>query len=272
MSHTLDPQIIPRLPNPVPSSSTAIRWQAVVTRDPTASFVYGVLTTKIYCRPSCAARLARRANVEFYDTPSQAQRAGFRACLRCKPEETLQAIANPQAVLVQKARHTIEADIRSGIKPTLARLAGEAGLTPSHFHRVFKRIAGVTPGKYAAAAAIRARGVTPTPLVEGTPSNTENRDMDMFQPWDEMLCAGLDAWSVGDLSWGCGSGTPEVGCTVGADVEKALLWNNFDVLIAAEAEYASRQEISGALGLSDWVDPTTPNSRSGEGIASFAGV
>ncbi|KAL4909453.1 metal binding domain of Ada-domain-containing protein [Aspergillus multicolor] len=273
MSYKLDPHIIPGLPDPVfPSSSTATRWQAVVTRDPTASFVYGVLTTKIYCRPSCAARLARRANVEFYDTSSQAQRAGFRACKRCKPEETLQAAVNPQAVLVRKACQMIEADIRSGVKPTLARLAGEAGLTPSHFHRVFKKIAGVTPGKYVAAAAIRAGKGTPTPLVEGIHSTSEDWDMDKFQPWDHMLCADLNAWSVGDLDWDCGSGTADDGGTVGADVGKALLWNEFDVLIAAEAEYASREEISGALGLSDSLNSTTSDSRSGAGEAPFAGI
>ena len=64
------------------------RWAAVQSRDPAAdrAFVYGVRTTKIYCRPICKARLARRSNVTFYRSPQEAQDAGFRACKRCKPE------------------------------------------------------------------------------------------------------------------------------------------------------------------------------------------
>src|SRR6201987_6442738 len=61
------------------------RWAAVVARDPEASFYYSVKTTGVYCRPSCAARLARRENVAFHLTPEAAERAGFRPCKRCQP-------------------------------------------------------------------------------------------------------------------------------------------------------------------------------------------
>ncbi|EXJ88491.1 hypothetical protein A1O1_05421 [Capronia coronata CBS 617.96] len=66
------------------------RWKALMTRDglATSAFVYAVLTTKIYCRPDCKARLARRANVVFYATAAQAEKAGFRACKRCKPRRS----------------------------------------------------------------------------------------------------------------------------------------------------------------------------------------
>jgi methylphosphotriester-DNA--protein-cysteine methyltransferase len=149
MSDSSKPQRIPRL-----SANHAVtdseRWQAIANRDVTAnSFVYAVITTKIYCRPSCPARLARRANVEFYDTPSQAEKAGFRACKRCRPHSGQTATqSNPQAAVVEKACETIQHNLASGLKPRLRDLAAQAGLTPSHFHRVFKKLVGVTPGQY----------------------------------------------------------------------------------------------------------------------------
>ncbi|KAL4991182.1 metal binding domain of Ada-domain-containing protein [Aspergillus falconensis] len=240
MPQTPAPQTIPRL-SKLASLTTVTdnRWQAVVTRDPAASFVYAVLTTKIYCRPSCAARLARRANVEFYDTPSQAEKAGFRPCKRCKPEETLERAINPQVALVQRACRTIRADIRSGSKPTLSKLAGEASLTPSHFHRVFKKVMGVTPGKYVAAFMREGEGA-PLSLAADNPSAAENKGIGMFQPWDEN---NQDSWLAKNLHWlgNPGNECAGSGGAVGAGGENALLWNDFDVLIAAEAEYASRQ-------------------------------
>lgn len=145
------PQKIPRLTRSTDALTSSQRWQAITKRDPTInSFVYGVLTTKIYCRPSCAARLARRANVQFYDTPSQAEEAGFRACKRCRPQAGGTALANhPQTAIVAKACETIQAELAIGLKPRLQDLAAQAGLTPSHFHRVFKKRVGVTPGQYA---------------------------------------------------------------------------------------------------------------------------
>jgi methylphosphotriester-DNA--protein-cysteine methyltransferase len=146
MADSFKPQRIPRA-NAVTDSE---RWQAISTRDVTAnSFVYAVITTKIYCRPSCPARLARRANVEFYDTPSQAEKAGFRACKRCRPHSGQTATqSNPQVAVVEKACETIRHNLASGVKPRLRDLAAQAGLTPSHFHRVFKKLVGVTPGQY----------------------------------------------------------------------------------------------------------------------------
>ncbi|CAI7642061.1 unnamed protein product [Penicillium bialowiezense] len=139
-------QQIPRLSAAAPSNTE--RWQAIATRDTTVNtFVYAVLTTKIYCRPSCAARLARRANVQFYDTPTQAEKAGFRACKRCRPHSGKTAAqSNPQTVVIEKACETIRNSLAAGLKPTLGDLAAQAGLTSSHFHRVFKKHVGVTPG------------------------------------------------------------------------------------------------------------------------------
>ncbi|MBX7484021.1 bifunctional DNA-binding transcriptional regulator/O6-methylguanine-DNA methyltransferase Ada [Qipengyuania qiaonensis] len=121
------------------------RWNALVTRDKTAdgSFFYSVRSTGVFCRPSCAARLAKPENVAFHATSGDAERAGFRPCKRCKPDQppTEQRVA----ALMAAACRTIE-DAED--LPNLAALAGAAGLSPSHFHRVFKAVVGVTPKAY----------------------------------------------------------------------------------------------------------------------------
>ncbi|KAL2865669.1 putative DNA repair and transcription factor Ada [Aspergillus lucknowensis] len=254
MSQRTTPRKLPPLPKKTqPATSAAARWQAVVNRDATAtSFVYAVLTTKIYCRPSCSARLARRANVEFYDTPSQAEGAGFRACKRCKPE-TLKPAVNPQVVLVQRACQTIKSDIASGSKPTLTRIARMAGLTPSHFHRVFKKVMGVTPGKYAVQVLDETRAALekekPWDGVGGYAD--ENRNPALFQPWDDKLRAEFDSWLTGGVDWDICDGE----AVVGADGDPGALWNDFDVLLAAEAQFLSQQDsvcpLTGGLELYD---------------------
>ncbi len=130
----------------------AARWAAVQRRDHVADghFVFSVKTTGVYCRPSCAARPARRENVAFHATPADAQRAGFRPCKRCRPDDPPRAAR--EAALIADACRSIEAAIEAGgEEPRLAVLAGKAGISPHHFHRMFRRIAGVTPKSYAAA-------------------------------------------------------------------------------------------------------------------------
>ncbi len=124
------------------------RWQAVVARDARADgrFVYSVRTTGVYCHPSCASRRARAENVRFHPTPAAAERAGFRACLRCRPGEP--PLAQRQAALVTAACRRLE---RDDAPASLAVLAREAGLSAWHFHRVFKAVTGVTPHAYATA-------------------------------------------------------------------------------------------------------------------------
>ena len=124
------------------------RYDAIRRRDHTSdgTFFYGVRTTGVYCRPSCAARLARRENVSFHPTYADAERAGFRPCKRCRPDEPNQG--ERYAALVRRACRTIEA---AETTPALAGLAAAAGLSPYHFHRVFKDVTGVTPKAYAVA-------------------------------------------------------------------------------------------------------------------------
>lgn len=122
------------------------RWAAVVARDPAADgrFFYSVKTTGVYCRPSCASRTARPENVTFHLTAVAAERAGFRPCKRCKPDQP----AGQQAARVAELCRWIE---RAEQTPSLEMLAQHAGLSPWHLHRVFKAVTGLTPRAYAAA-------------------------------------------------------------------------------------------------------------------------
>ena len=124
------------------------RWAAVVRRDRAADgqFFYAVRTTGVYCRPSCAARRARRENVAFYATTAAAEKAGFRPCKRCRPDRP--ALNAQYAERIARACRLIE---RSESAPTLNELATSARLSPWHFHRIFKAITGVTPKAYATA-------------------------------------------------------------------------------------------------------------------------
>ena len=124
------------------------RWSAVVTRDPQADgkFFYSVKTTGVYCRPSCGARSARPENIEFHATTADAERAGFRPCKRCKPDQL--PLAEQHAETIAELCRLIE---NADQAPTLEHLAKRAGLSAFHLHRLFKAITGVTPKQYAAA-------------------------------------------------------------------------------------------------------------------------
>ncbi len=124
------------------------RWAAVERRDTNADglFYYSVRTTGVYCRPSCAARLARRENVGFHPTCEHAERAGFRPCKRCRPSAP--ALAERRAAAVAKACRLID---NAEELPSLDALAEAAGMSRFHFHRVFKSLIGVTPKDYATA-------------------------------------------------------------------------------------------------------------------------
>ncbi len=124
------------------------RWAAVVARDVSAdgTFYYSVKTTGVYCRPSCAARPARPENVQFHTTCEDAERAGFRPCKRCRPDQP--ALAEQHAATVGRVCQLIE---NSETPPNLDELAGAAGMSTYYFHRVFKAITGLTPKAYSVA-------------------------------------------------------------------------------------------------------------------------
>ncbi len=130
------------------SLSNEERWKAVLRRDAKAdgSFYYSVRTTGIYCRPSCAARRPLRKNVQFHASCAEAEGQGFRACRRCQPNGI--APQDKYAATVAAACRAIETAEEA---PSLAALARAAGLSRFHFHRVFTKIAGITPKGYATA-------------------------------------------------------------------------------------------------------------------------
>lgn len=120
-------------------------WQQVMARDARQDgrFVFAVRTTGIYCRPSCPSRRPRRDSVEFFPDPREAERAGYRACLRCKPTEI-----SAQAQYVLRARQLL--DSAEGVM-TLAELSKRVGLSPFHLQRLFKRATGLSPREYQSA-------------------------------------------------------------------------------------------------------------------------
>lgn len=124
------------------------RWQAVVERDAAADgrFYYSVATTGVFCRPSCPSRLARPEHVQFHASCEDAEEAGFRACLRCRPKDA--PIAERHAAIIADICRMIE---KAEEVPALERLAREVSMSPFHFHRVFKAATGLTPKAYAAA-------------------------------------------------------------------------------------------------------------------------
>ncbi|MBC7454181.1 MAG: bifunctional DNA-binding transcriptional regulator/O6-methylguanine-DNA methyltransferase Ada, partial [Massilia sp.] len=126
----------------------AERWDAVQQRDAQADglFYYSVRSTGVYCRPSCGARAALRANVRFHDSCGDAEQAGFRACLRCKPEQA--PLAERHAAIVAQACRLIDA---AEAAPGLGSLAAACAMSRHHFHRIFKAHTGITPRAYAAA-------------------------------------------------------------------------------------------------------------------------
>lgn len=129
------------------------RWNAVLERDASrdGQFVFAVSTTGVYCRPSCAARRPRRENVRFFSQPDAAEKAGFRACLRCHPRSIS---GNAEADQAKAVCRFIEQHLDESI--TLARLGREFDQSPFHLQRRFKSVLGITPREYADSCRLRA--------------------------------------------------------------------------------------------------------------------
>src|SRR5579872_1149350 len=123
----------------------AAYWNAVQARDRShdGDFVFAVSSTGVYCRPSCPARRPKRQNVKFFRKPDEAEKAGFRACLRCRPK----AVVNGTLEIVKAMCRYIESHLDEPL--TLARLGKEFHQSPFHLQRTFKSVLGVTPRAYA---------------------------------------------------------------------------------------------------------------------------
>src|SRR5450432_564274 len=122
------------------------RWQAVLTRDSDhdGKFVFAVSSTGVYCRPSCPARRPRRENVAFFSKPDAAEKAGYRACLRCRPKSS---VGNPQMEVVKAICRYIDQHLHETV--TLTRLGLVFHQSPFHLQRIFKTTLGITPRAYA---------------------------------------------------------------------------------------------------------------------------
>lgn len=194
-------------------ATESARWRALVTRDANADghFFYSVRSTKIYCRPICPGRLARRANVGFYETYAEAEAAGFRACKRCKPNAVL---VDPQEKAVDKACMLIdEASISDGPKTfKLQDLAKKVGLTPRYFHKIFKDKTGLTPKEYADRKGKKSSSPSTTPVSSTTTdASVQSWDVDTFDFNDLIDYSNLDlANHLTAQSWEAGL-DPEFG-------------------------------------------------------------
>lgn len=125
------------------SGSANQKWSLVLARNAKADgrFVYAVKSTGIFCRPSCPSRKPRRENVEFFDSPAQAQQAGYRACRRCTPLER-----DRQTQKVEAACRYIDENL--DITLSLTAISRHVAISPFHFQRLFKRILGISPREY----------------------------------------------------------------------------------------------------------------------------
>lgn len=133
----------PLTPCPV---EVAPRWAALIAQDTTASFVYAVKTTGVYAYPGSPSRLPKPENVEFFESATAAEAAGYRPSRR--HDDRPQAVTSRHHKQVLQACQHIKA---ADSPPSLAMLAREAGMSPHHFHRIFKAVTGLTPKAYAAA-------------------------------------------------------------------------------------------------------------------------
>lgn len=130
-------------------------WKAVLARDKCfdGTFVYGVRSTKIYCRPSCPARRPRPDHVFFFQTPEAATRAGFRPCRRCRPDEAIHQ--DPHVDLAERLCRYIETHDALEEPLTLATMSKHVEVSPYHLQRIFKRAMGITPKQYTEACRVR---------------------------------------------------------------------------------------------------------------------
>ncbi|MCU1343029.1 MAG: ada, AraC family transcriptional regulator, regulatory protein of adaptative response [Candidatus Acidoferrum typicum] len=137
--------------NTLPVSGTLSRRRcltAVASRDARmdSAFVYGVRSTGIYCRPSCPSRRPRPKQIQFFAIPEAAERAGFRACLRCRPQNAPRSM---QSELISRVCREIDAGTDTDRPADLRRLAATAGLSAQHLQRSFRHAMGITPRQYA---------------------------------------------------------------------------------------------------------------------------
>ena len=235
-------------------------WAAVLRRDRSADggFVYAVASTGVYCRPSCPSRRPRRENAAFFETPGDAERGGYRACLKCDPRGD-RAREVPAPVL--RAREYL--DGHADERVPLARLGREAGMSPHHLQRTFKRAFGVSPREYQDARrmarfkrALKDGGRVTDAIMDagyGSPSR-------VYEKSDARLGMPPGAYRSGGAGTAIGYATADtpVGRVLVAATERGVcavtLGDDDDGLVAGlRAEFPGAHIEPGAAGVARWV-------------------
>ena len=129
----------------MPSVNAAHAWEAVLkhARRCDGTFVYGVASTGVYCRPSCPSRRPARRHVTFFDSPRLAEAAGFRSCLRCRPQSPHGSETEQR---VERARRYLDEHFDEPV--TLRLLAADIGMSPYYLQRTFTQLVGLSPKEY----------------------------------------------------------------------------------------------------------------------------
>jgi methylphosphotriester-DNA--protein-cysteine methyltransferase len=236
------------------------RWNAISQRDPAAhcSFLYGVKTTKIYCRPTCTARLARRANVVYYDTTEQAQRDGFRACQRCKPDDL--AFVGQREEIVVKALELLRSKQSDATMTwSIKELAKKIGVTPSYLCRVFKKTMGTTVGEYMRQFEMQ----TSTPATEPVLQSPGTLEIGIAGYTSDVDLGLQSSIATGSGSTGTRATTPSIAMLPAADLPSlsdphSSTWSEEIPDLSFDFEEWVWTE---GLDFNDWVSfPETPNN------------
>ncbi|KAH9882579.1 hypothetical protein J1614_000815 [Plenodomus biglobosus] len=137
-----------------PTSASSRRWAALRTRDPSANsaFIYGVTSTLIFCRPTCPARVPRRANIVYFDNISAAQTAGYRPCKRCDPCNASWHREMRGWNDLMRAQSLIAIAVADRQDWSVAEVAAKVGVSTGHLHRLFRKYANTTPKEFANAS------------------------------------------------------------------------------------------------------------------------
>ncbi len=246
-------------------------WKQLAARDSQARFFYGVTTTGVFCRPSCASRRPLRANVRFFRTVAAAQAAGFRPCKRCNPVTTI-GWSRP----LDEIRTYIEAHLDRPVR--LEELGRVAGLSPFTVQRLFKREMGVSPLEYQRALrASRLRGalkqgesVTDAIYTAGFGSSSRAYEGNQLGMTPARFAQGGKGEQIGHAS----ARTPFGWMVVGA-TKKGLCWLSL-AASKEEAEASLRSEFPAAVlrrdpSLSRLVNAALENVREGNDLTENRG-
>lgn len=236
------------------------RWDLVVRHDRSGdgTFVYAVSSTGVYCRPSCASRRPRRERVQFFETPAEADRAGFRPCRRCRPDR-----ANASDPWVEKVQRACTLLAGADGHPSLAALARRIGGSPYHLQRNFKRLVGITPREYAEATRIqRAKralrgGADVTSALFGAGFGSSSRFYERAVPRFGMAPSayrrGGEGVEIAFTTAPCALGRLLVAATSRGVCAVALGANDPELLRALRCEYSRASIVRDDGRLAEWV-------------------